>query len=292
MASLVRYLRNLLFSKPAISERHYNLENNLDFAKSLAFRFDLAQLPYKSDVHNEWLLGCMSETVRDVMRWMYREIEIDALFDYETGIAFPLTGVVVLLINDPDEEYINRTLPMCSAFYGSAITAYAAVRFRTHLLARIDSYPGTVDEFDELFGTDNPQYQVAGRWFELDSDDAVVDAYEYLEMVHYKHIAEVEYQKEQAQGDQTDEDENGDQTTSSDDSDDTDSDEPEIKWTIIKRLTAYDFEVDDRLVIGTTTNLFAAIEECTMPLELVPDSDSVSPAEMEVSLNKNVDDAD
>jgi hypothetical protein len=169
---MLQLAKNFLFSKESMYDRDFNLDTDFVCGAPLGLRMGLVDIP--PTFYPQWMQDCMSNTVADVMKWIESESYMNCYYSV-TGIAFAIDGIVIYM---PLEDETMSRMSRSTTYISSCIASIASQSFRAHALKMETLFPGTAQEFHSMF--DRPTI-VAVRFFRLDSEDPIGDAYNYLQ---------------------------------------------------------------------------------------------------------------
>lgn len=167
------FLRNLFFSRPSIAERELNLEHDLVIGTPLGFKIYIDNIPQIETDIRDWLQQCVNLTITNLMAWLEHECEFDRFYYSKTGVSFSTTGVAIYL---PPNNAPRKTYQRGNTYLTSALSSVATSEFRKAINNRANAFPGTTEQYTDI----GQNFIIAARFFNIDEDNQMDDAYNYL----------------------------------------------------------------------------------------------------------------
>jgi len=169
---MLRLVKNLLFSKESMHDRDFNLDTDFVCGAPLGLRIGFANMP-PSFHHPQWLQDCMSNALADIMTWIESDSYLQGYYSV-TGVAFPTNAVIIYM---PSAMEGKVRIDRSTTYISTCIASVAAQMYRAHALKMESLFPGTAEEFQAAFGR---PLVVSVRFFQLDAEDPIGDAYNYV----------------------------------------------------------------------------------------------------------------
>lgn len=175
---MLSFIKRIFFSKDSIAERELNTEHDMNYGRSLAFRFRVTDYhetnDWVPDHCRTWMNDCINAVIIDVLAFVLS----DDTFYNKTGVALHNGGVILLIASRRPTSLV--TIRNSIMYFTTLLNSCVTQSVIKHTERMKNLFPGTDQEYHQMFKSG--ALRVTSRFFYLDERDPIQDALDYIQL--------------------------------------------------------------------------------------------------------------